>query len=137
MAHPAPGPGPAAHRLLIVDDSAEGRRGLARLLELHGFEVRAVADGTEALEALRESPPPDAVLTDLMLPDLDGREVARAAGALEPRPFIGLITGWSLAEEDPELARLGVDRVFLKPLDVRGLVEVLRLALADRSAGRG
>ncbi len=116
-------------RLLIVDDSPEGRRSLSRLLELHGFQVIAVGDGTSALEVLRVPPPPLAVLTDLMLPDLDGREVAREALTLEPRPFIGLITGWSEAENDPDLRVLGIDQVFLKPLDIHGIVAALHQAL--------
>lgn len=125
-----PPPGPP--RLLIVDDSPEGRSSLARLLELHGFHVTTAADGSSALEALRATPPPQAVLTDLMLPDLDGRDVVRAALALQPRPFVGLITGWSLAEGDPELQRLPIDQIFLKPLDIRGLLAALRQALDEK-----
>ena len=66
-------PKPPRLRLLIVDDSTEGRHSLGRLLELHGFEVACVADGSSALAHLRTGPVPDAVLTDLFLPDLDGR----------------------------------------------------------------
>ncbi len=131
MSQPDPRPNPPlpAHRLLVVDDSTEGRQSLARLLELYGFRVESAATGTEALAILAQDPPPDVVLTDLLLPDLDGREVARVAGTLQPRPIIGLITGWSFADEDPSLTDLGVDWLFLKPIDTRSLVESLRQAL--------
>ena len=51
--------------------------GLARLLEAWGFEVTVKHDGTSALRALDLDPAPDFVLTDWLLPDLDGREIAR------------------------------------------------------------
>lgn len=126
---PRPNPPPPAHRLLVVDDSPEGRQSLARLLELYGFRVESVGTGAEALAILAQAPPPDVVLTDLFLPDLDGRDIARAANLLQPRPIVGLITGWSFADEDPTLSDLGVDWLFLKPIDTRSLVEALRQAL--------
>src|SRR5581483_3656380 len=109
-------------RLLVVADSPEGRRSPTRLLSLDGFEVTAVGDGASAFEALRAGPPPHAVLTDLVLPDTGGREVARAANALRPRPFIGLITGWSFSDDDEDLREVGIDRLFLKPLAIDVLV---------------
>lgn len=122
---------PKAPRLLLVDDSAEGRRSLARLLQLHGFDVTEVGNGTAAIREIRASPPPQIVLTDLMLPDVDGLEVARAALATQPRPFVGLITGWAVALEDPELQGLDVDQVFLKPINTRSLVDAIRQALGS------
>lgn len=112
-------------RLLLVDDNGEGRRALARLMGLYGYEVTAVPDGASALRALEESPPPDVVLTDLLLPDIDGREVARAAHALLPTPTVVMITGWDFGPEIPDQATWGIDHVFLKPLNVSQLVSTL------------
>ena len=112
-------------RLLLVDDNLEGRRALARLLELYGFEVTAVGDGSSAIEALRCIPPPEFVLTDLLLPDLDGREVARQARELRPVPTIALITGWDLGAEGLNTQDAGVDLLFLKPVNVGELVAKL------------
>lgn len=127
MADPNPGPPakPVARprrRLLLVDDNGEGRRALARLLQLYGFDVTAVADGTSALSALRDDPAPDVVLTDLLLPDADGRDIAARARTLSPAPLVILITGWDFGEA-PEPSEANADLVFLKPLNVAELVQ--------------
>ena len=109
-------------RLLLVEDNEPSRRHLAKILELGGYVVEGCRDGREALDALGRAPAPAIVLTDLMLPDLDGRDILRAAAALSPRPFLGLITGWDL-DDEPELRAGGqLDRVYPKPIDVRGLL---------------
>lgn len=113
-------------RILVVDDHAGGRRALARFLEMSGFEVTVAADGTSALEALRSGPPPDVVLTDLRLPDLDGLEVAQFARQLDPPPLIDLITGYEPEGTTEDHRRWGIDRVFTKPLDIQALVASLK-----------
>ena len=111
-------------RVLLVDDHDLGRRSLARLLEVMGYEVTAAADGASALEALRVGPGFDYLLTDVRLPDLDGREIVQIARQREPRPLIALITGWDI---DPaECTRIGVDFLFLKPVDVQDLIAKLQ-----------
>ena len=110
--------------ILLVDDHSAGRVALARMLTAHGFAVTDVEDGASALASLEASPPPDYVLTDLRLPDHDGREIIAAARRLSPAPRIALMTGWDV--EPDECDRLGIDWVFLKPLDVGQLVANLR-----------
>jgi CheY-like chemotaxis protein len=118
---PCPPSSPRPLRVLLVDDSPEGRGALTRLLTLKGFEVLAVPDGTSALEALRTGPPPDVVLTDLLLPDIDGRQIGWHAHQLAPSAHVALITGWDIDLSTGEPQRGGFDRVFLKPLDAREL----------------
>ena len=112
-------------RVLVVDDNVDACRALCRVLELTGFSVATAPDGTSALEALETGAPPDFVLTDLMLGDLDGREVARKARQLRPVPKIALITGWALEDVAAESVS-EVDWVFQKPLDVRLLIDALK-----------
>ncbi len=114
---------------MLVEDHDIGRRSLSRLLDSLGYEVTEVVDGTSALEALETQAAFDFVLTDVRLPDLDGRDVAHAAGEMVPRPRIGLMTGWDVEPE--ETCRLGVDWVFLKPLNVREIVAKLQPASAE------
>ena len=115
--------GPNRNRILLVDDHDLGRRSLARLLVALGFDVTSVSDGTRALEALEAGPEFDYLLTDVRLPDLDGREIVQVARQHVPRPLIALITGWDIEPE--ECTRLGIDWLFLKPVDVRDLVAKL------------
>jgi EAL domain-containing protein (putative c-di-GMP-specific phosphodiesterase class I)/FixJ family two-component response regulator len=81
---PEPGPFLAGLRLLIVEDHDFQRRTLLQMLaSLGARDVQAHADGPSALDAIRSaSPPIDIVLTDLMMPGMDGLELIRHLGAL-------------------------------------------------------
>ena len=110
-------------RVLLVEDNLAANRGLTRFLEVQGYQVEPVVNGMEAIERMRGANPPDIVLTDLQLPDLDGREVVEFASQLRPQPRIGAVTAWDIdARSDPELAER-TDWILLKPLD---LTELLR-----------
>jgi DNA-binding response OmpR family regulator len=124
---PPGGPDPAFRpRILLVEDNDAARRGLARLLEAWGFEVTVKPNGISALHALDSDPPPDFVLTDMRLPDLDGREIALHARRLVPPPRVALITGWDLDCDPPEYEAWGIDWVFPKPVDLSILLARLR-----------
>lgn len=121
-----------SRRVLLVEDNEATRRGLTRLLEGYGFLVLAASDGTSALRLLGESPPPDVVITDMRLPDLDGRDVARQASGLTPRPRIALMTGWDVDEERDGLMAWGIDSVFKKPVSMESLFAMLGVTLRPR-----
>jgi CheY-like chemotaxis protein len=118
--------------VLIIDDNAPSRRALAKVLASSGYHVQEAATGAAALEALAQDPPADFVLTDLMLPDLDGREVALAASKLPNRPFVALITGWTIEADLEDPSRWGVDHVFQKPLQADELLAKLEAARTAR-----
>ena len=119
-------PGPSqGRRVLLVEDNEAASKGLAKLLEAYGFEVTTVYDGGSALKALATGPPPDFLLTDMQLPDLDGREVARQARRLVPPPRVALITGWDLEPVDDASAAWGIDWVMTKPIDIQELLSKL------------
>jgi CheY-like chemotaxis protein len=128
MTNPSPdlsaGPGPRRPRVLVVDDHEIGRKSLARLLGVLGYEITEVKDGESAIAMMEQDHGFDYVLTDLRLPDLDGREVVQAAHRLLECPRIALITGWDVQPEETD--RLGIDWVFLKPLDITDIVAKLR-----------
>jgi DNA-binding response OmpR family regulator len=113
-------------RVLLVEDNEAAGRGLARLLEVQGYHVTIRHDGASALRALESGPAFDFLLTDLRLPDLDGREVARHARGLVPAPRIALITGWDIDGDPPDHESWGIDWVFIKPLDTPALLARLR-----------
>src|SRR3990172_2949250 len=67
-------------RILVVDDEERNRRLLAAMLEAEGYAAAEAADGAQALDLARQSPP-DLILLDIMMPGMDGYEVARALKA--------------------------------------------------------
>jgi CheY-like chemotaxis protein len=117
--------------VLLVDDESVVRRMLEVNLQLGGFEVRTAGSGRDALAAA-EHEPPDAVVLDLGLPDLDGWDVLerlRGVEGLGDAPVIVL----SGLDRDAAGARGYAARVYAfltKPVDPADLVETLHRAVA-------
>jgi PAS domain S-box-containing protein len=132
-----PGTQPSA-RILLADDNADMRDYVRRLLGA-AYEVEAVADGTAALEAAQRHPP-DLVLTDVMMPGLDGFELLRALRAQEGTREIPVILLSARAGEESRIEGLdaGADDYLVKPFGARELrarVDAhLRLATVRRNA---
>jgi CheY-like chemotaxis protein len=121
-------------RILLVEDTPDLRRLFARLLTHHGFEVSVGADGREALDRLAVFVP-DVVLTDLMMPVLDGFELTRrirAMPALDGVPVL-VMTATASAEAERNARAAGAVDVLAKPLDNRTLVD--RIGGARQSDG--
>ena len=76
-------------RILIVDDEPQITRVLRRSLATHGYDIRSAADGESALETFGDWPP-DLVVTDLSMPNMDGLELCRRLRAFSPVPIIVL-----------------------------------------------
>ena len=111
-------------RILVVDDNEALRENLQEALELEGYEVAVAADGVAALARLREDSRFAAVLLDLMMPGMDGRELLaqiRGDGRLAGLRVV-MTTGQTGAR-----ARAGVpaDAFLTKPFGVRELLAAL------------
>ncbi|MFO0609976.1 MAG: ATP-binding protein [Polyangiales bacterium] len=106
-------------RVLVVDDNPDALETAALLLELLGHEVRAAANGVEALAVAAEFAP-DLVLCDIGLPLMDGYEVARRLRA-DPR-FAGVrlvaLTGYGRDEDAQRSRASGFDAHLVKPFDL-------------------
>ena len=113
-------------RVLLVDDNADMRRYVARLLS-DVYEVVAVADGQEALDAARASPP-DLVLSDVMMPRLDGFGLVRALRADERTRTLPIILLSARAGEEAAVESLGTgaDDYLVKPFSARELLARVR-----------
>jgi signal transduction histidine kinase len=113
--------------ILLVEDHAMTREGTARLLAGEGATVLEADDGRSALELLRKGGA-DVLLLDMMLPDLDGREVLKAIQAKRPPGLKGVLvlTGDLTPERLAEVQRLGADALIGKPIDVGFLAATLR-----------
>lgn len=121
--------------VLVVDDVAATRSGLAELLRLKGFHVREAADGEEGLRWLRDDPRIDAVILDLLMPVTNGywfREQQLQDPALARVPVL-VFTG--AGDADAARDRLQVSAVLHKPVDVGQLLETLG-ALLERRGSR-
>jgi two-component system, NtrC family, response regulator AtoC len=108
---------------LIVDDDAEFRDTLARVVESQGFTT-VVADSLEAARSRIAKSTPDVILTDLMLPDGTGLDLRGEPGE-GPRPELILITGHASVDSAVEALRGGVLDYLTKPVDVPRLKAVL------------
>ncbi|OGK80003.1 MAG: hypothetical protein A2X52_04000 [Candidatus Rokubacteria bacterium GWC2_70_16] len=119
------------HRVLLIDDQPEVRAGLADLLRADGHGVLEAGDGPEALARLEAGEEVDVVLTDLGMPGMTGRDVARAIRARWPGLRVGLVTGWTDEVETASAEHALLDFVLAKPIDR----QALRLALASLPRG--
>jgi two-component system cell cycle response regulator CpdR len=116
-------------RILLAEDDDSLRGFLARALERAGYEVTACADGEEAVSHLDKTW--DLLLTDIVMPGIDGIEVARQAAQRQPHLRIMFITGFAaVALTAKEQAPAG-SKVLSKPVHLREIVaEVERMCAA-------
>lgn len=118
--------------ILIADDCEDSLLVLYKLLTINGYAVTAVTDGLAALNSARSNPP-DLIITDIMMPNMDGFELCRQLkqdNRLATIPIIFYTASFS-EEADRQLARaLGVTRFVLKPQQPRNLLQVVGEVLA-------
>lgn len=112
-------------RVLLVEDEDNERYTLTRVLERAGFQVTALPRGNDALDAL-DATPHDFVITDLMMPGLDGLTLARRIHEHFPKLPIVLTSAFPMGRA--QLDRLDIHGAhFLgKPLDLDRLIAMLR-----------
>jgi DNA-binding response OmpR family regulator len=123
---------PPQPRVLVVDDEESIRTALERALRLEGFAVQLAADGAQALEAAATQAPA-AIVLDVVLPDLDGREVTRRlrAGGVET-PICILSARDEVADRVAGL-QAGADDYLVKPFAIEELVARLHALLRRRA----
>ena len=120
------------YRILLAEDDQVMREYLARALERSGYSVAAVDRGTAALPLI-EAEAFDLLLTDIVMPEMDGIELARRAGEIAPDMRVMFITGFAAVtlKAGREMPNA---RVLSKPFHLRELVaEVDRLFASDIS----
>jgi CheY-like chemotaxis protein len=117
--------------VLLIEDNGDTRDVLKLMLELEGAQVATAVTGEEGVHAA-ETRPPDFVLCDIGLPDIDGLEVARrlrARGRLAAVRFVAL-TGYGQAEDVRQALEAGFDAHLTKPVN---LDQLLALLAGERS----
>jgi len=131
----ADSPGEAPARILIVDDEPFNVDYLEQELESHGFATESAANGVEALERVAAGPP-DLVLLDVMMPELDGIAALRTLKSDPETRLIPvvLMTALNAIEDRVRGIEAGADDFLTKPVDDRELLARVRTALSLRRA---
>ncbi|MGI8716441.1 MAG: response regulator transcription factor [Lapillicoccus sp.] len=119
---------PPEARLLVVEDEPNIRELLATSLRFAGFEVAVAADGATAL-GMAEDSPPDLVVLDVMLPDMDGFTVTRRLRDSGRHLPIVFVTARDSVEDKIKGLTVGGDDYVTKPFSLEEVVEGIRAVL--------
>jgi CheY-like chemotaxis protein len=121
----------AKGRILAVDDQRYFRELISGLLGQEGFEVRTVASGEEAVQAL-ERERFDVVVTDLVMPGMSGTDLVRRIKATDPDQDVVVVTGVVDVRSAVDAMKLGASEYLLKPFDREALATALESILQRR-----
>ena len=117
-------------KILLAEDDDDLRRFLVKALEKAGHRVSPFAEGASAYEEIKQASF-DLLLTDIVMPEMDGIELARRAAELDPALKIMFITGFAAVALNPDSNAPKDAKVLSKPFHLRDLVdEVNRLMAA-------
>jgi two-component system cell cycle response regulator DivK len=122
--------------ILLIEDNEQNRYLVTFLLERHGFEVVAVANGIRGIETARALIP-DLILLDIQLPTMDGYAVARALRqneALRSIPIVA-VTSYAMPGDRERAMEAGCTGYIEKPINPDTFVEELEVALARPALG--
>lgn len=117
-------------RILIVDDDPATLDGLRALLVAWGYEVETAPDGRAALGKIA-SAPPAVVITDVVMPVMNGLELLGAVQVMRPAPPVIVVTAYSSVDTLLAATAEGVFAYLPKPVDVAKLKTVLVRALTE------
>ena len=118
----SPAPGAVAAHCLVVDDDAQVRHSLARVIEAHGLSTLEASSGTEALAILERQGEVPLVISDIYMPEMDGVTFLREALRRYPDMAIVMLTGVAEVTTAVECLKLGALDYISKPV----LVEEVR-----------
>ena len=118
-------------RVLVADDDLSIRLLIEDILEQSGYRVELAEDGRDALRRVRQNPP-DLIITDLVMPDMDGNELIRTLGKSNPDiPVLAMSGGRSETQVYMRIAEvLGARALILKPFDIDVLLQSVANCLA-------
>ena len=131
--HASASPPGAGETILLVDDEAGIRELARRALESAGYRVVIAANGAEALAAFRRDPAVDLVVTDMMMPVMDGATLVRALGELAPAVPVICTSGIAPAGATAAAASTGAPFI-AKPYTTERLIAAVQKALPSRAA---
>ena len=116
-------------KILLAEDDTDMRRFLVKALQNAGYEVISFDNGLSAYQRLREEPF-ELLLTDIVMPEMDGIELARRASELDPDIKIMFITGFAAVALNSDSKAPKNAKVLSKPVHLRELVTEVQKMLA-------
>ena len=116
-------------RILLAEDDEDMRSFLVKALTKAGYDVVSFGNGLEAYERLTEEPF-TLLLTDIVMPEMDGIELARKASELDPELKIMFITGFAAVALNPDNHAPKDAKILSKPFHLRDLVDEVERLLA-------
>src|SRR3954463_753479 len=123
-------------RILLAEDDNDMRRFLVKALENAGYNVASFDNGLSAYNRLREEPF-ELLLTDIVMPEMDGIELARKATELDPDIKVMFITGFAAVALNPDSRAPKDAKVLSKPFHLRDLVNEVERMMAAWGADPG
>jgi two-component system response regulator MprA len=120
-------------KIMVVDDERAVRESLRRALELQGYEVELAGDGAEALARLNANGHPDAIVLDILMPEIDGLEVCRRLRRMGNSVPVLMLTARDAVGDRVEGLDAGADDYLVKPFALEELLARVR-ALLRRGA---
>lgn len=117
-------------RILVVDDNDDVRQLVSSMLTEEGHKVQLAADGTTALQALKNDPP-DVMILDIMMPEVDGFTVLTKMRELKlrARTKVLILTAKTAEADWVKGYRLGADHYLTKPFSVTELADAVNMVL--------
>jgi CheY-like chemotaxis protein len=126
-------------RILVIEDNPIRRRMVRTALESRGYEVMEAAGGREAVSVL-QSRPPDLILQDLLLPDVERADLVRRFRSIEEGreiPILGFSGFHSTNQQEAQASSAGFSEVLLKPFDEGRLIQAVEEHLGSRASSDG
>jgi HAMP domain-containing protein/CheY-like chemotaxis protein/signal transduction histidine kinase len=132
-------PSLAGHKVLVVDDDVRNIFALTSVLEGHDIEVVHAENGQQGIDLLKATPGIDAVLMDIMMPEMDGYEAISAIRQLEEFKYLPIIalTAKAMKADRDRCLEVGASDYISKPLDVDQLFSLLRVWFYRRDEANG
>jgi len=127
-----------ATRILNVDDNAENRYLLESLLKASDFEVLSAENGKDALEKA-QAQPPDLIVSDILMPVMDGYALCRAWKSdekLKHIPFVFYTATYTEPKDKKFALSLGAERFLLKPQEPDLLIKILKEVLEEKNTAK-
>ena len=116
-------------KIILAEDDDDMRRFLVKALEKAGHQVKSFGEGASAFEEIKQTTF-DLLLTDIVMPEMDGIELARRAAELDPSLKIMFITGFAAVALHPDSKAPKDAKVLSKPFHLRDLVAEVERMLA-------